>query len=1047
MKLIYRLLLSIMFCFPIYLCKGQDINLAFHQFLPKNTVNTTCIIKDKSGFLWVGSDKGLYRFNGLEFISFQEIYGDSISIANYTIEALYRDRLGWIWVGTQNNGLISFHPMNHTIKTFRNNLDDPKSFPGTKARGFFEDSSGQLWILTTGKGLSLYDRNTETFKIYQTFDDEVQLQKYNHYPLDLHSPYLDLENPNIVWIGSLYGICMFNTQSKIAEYYLPPQPWRLSNGVYEPPKLRGFIRDDSGIFWGVTWGYGLLRFDPRSKDYTIIRCQEKVKNDIYSCLNGVELLSWDDNTLLIYAAGGNGWMLFDKTSYTFTKIEDIPFSNSLPNSPPNDIYIDDKGRKWIATQGSGLIKLLPPQKGIDNYNLNISLIEVLQHPSKEVLYGISRDGILLSIDLMNKQVRSHFVTNPIVPEEHFFRDILFDADERLWIVGFRDLYYFNETTSSIESLKWPEWIQKRKKIGYYYDMVIDDNGVGWLSSQSGGLGQIDFVNKTVQIHTFEEDNPNSLKYGYSFGNLYKDYENRIWGSGKGVFYFDNDKKHFVNYPSPVRAHDDGPSFTMYTEFLMDSTDHLWMPYELNHIALIDPKDSIHIPFQSIEEVRHLPNANVEGIAQDTSGYIWLTSKNGLTRIKISSHEVDHFGTALGLKNLQSINLSQNNELLIAYNKGFYIINPDSLEHNTSTPTPIIDQFNIFDKTYPFDLSNQIKLGYRDNFFSFDFSAIDFDNSDKIEYAYKLEGVDKKWIVTDNRHHASYTNIGGGDYTFKVKCRNICGNWSENIAQLNITILPPFWRTLWFWALISLLILASIYTLYSSRIKKIKREEQLKTEFNKQLAEVEMKALRAQMNPHFLFNSLNAIKFYVLKRSKEKAVHYLNDFSKLIRLVLHNSSQQTISLAQELEALNLYINIERMRFDEGFDYYFNIDKVIDPETIMVPPLIFQPYAENAIWHGLMHKTSGRGRLTLTIKKTGESILCTIEDNGIGRKKAKEAKSKTAQKNKSMGMTITKHRMDISKYLNNMIFDVSIHDLKDDNEAPLGTKVIIEIKFTP
>lgn len=241
----------------------------------------------------------------------------------------------------------------------------------------------------------------------------------------------------------------------------------------------------------------------------------------------------------------------------------------------------------------------------------------------------------------------------------------------------------------------------------------------------------------------------------------------------------------------------------------------------------------------------------------------------------------------------------------------------------------------------------------------------------------------------------------------------------------------------------MILIAILFLLYNYRIQRIKKEEATKTEFNKQLAQIEMKALRAQMNPHFLFNSLNAIKYYVLKENKEKASNYLTDFSRLIRLVLNHSSKQLINLREELESLELYIKIERLRFEEKFDYVIQTSEKISLEEVMIPPLLLQPYVENAIWHGLMHKIEGKGVLSILVEYIDDSIRITIEDNGIGRKKAEEVKSKSAQKHKSMGMRITQSRIHFSKLMSNLSFEVEIQDLEDENGLASGTRVVINM----
>jgi len=229
-------------------------------------------------------------------------------------------------------------------------------------------------------------------------------------------------------------------------------------------------------------------------------------------------------------------------------------------------------------------------------------------------------------------------------------------------------------------------------------------------------------------------------------------------------------------------------------------------------------------------------------------------------------------------------------------------------------------------------------------------------------------------------------------------------------------------------------------LYKWRTNQIRKDEKLKAEFDRQLAEVELKALRAQMNPHFLFNCLNSIKHFIIKNDVQSASDYLSKFSRLMRLTLDNSKASKIGLDREIEALKLYIGLEHMRFENKFDYRIEVDENIPLEEIDVPPLILQPYVENAIWHGLMHKEE-RGELIIHFSRSGHHLRCEIIDNGIGRLQAQKLKSKTATKTKSMGMKITSDRI-TQNIVNGKKAQVEVIDRYLEDQSPNGTMVILQ-----
>lgn len=229
----------------------------------------------------------------------------------------------------------------------------------------------------------------------------------------------------------------------------------------------------------------------------------------------------------------------------------------------------------------------------------------------------------------------------------------------------------------------------------------------------------------------------------------------------------------------------------------------------------------------------------------------------------------------------------------------------------------------------------------------------------------------------------------------------------------------------------------------SRLLEAQHIRQLETDFEQKLADTEMTALRAQMNPHFIFNCLNSIKFYTLENDADKASHYLTKFSRLIRLVLENSRSELVPLKNELEALQLYIELEAMRFKQKVQFSISIAPRIDQRFICIPPLLLQPYVENAIWHGLMHKKTG-GKVTVDVSQPRENLLhIEITDDGVGRDRASELKSKSAGMHKSFGMQITADRIRIINQLYNIQTKAQVVDLVDSFGEPCGTKVILDI----
>jgi tetratricopeptide (TPR) repeat protein len=225
------------------------------------------------------------------------------------------------------------------------------------------------------------------------------------------------------------------------------------------------------------------------------------------------------------------------------------------------------------------------------------------------------------------------------------------------------------------------------------------------------------------------------------------------------------------------------------------------------------------------------------------------------------------------------------------------------------------------------------------------------------------------------------------------------------------------------------------------LERLEKEQKLSA-YKSRTVDLEMMALRAQMNPHFIFNCLNSINRFILKNETEAASDYLTKFSKLIRLILQNSQVKSVCLENELEALRLYMDMEVSRFEHRFDYQIICDPDLEIEHIEVPPLVIQPYVENAIWHGLMHK-GDKGQLLIELHQEDKTLFCQITDDGVGRKRAAELKSKSASKNKSLGMKITEHRLELINALNDKATTVEVTDLVDSSGEACGTSVLLKI----
>jgi len=255
------------------------------------------------------------------------------------------------------------------------------------------------------------------------------------------------------------------------------------------------------------------------------------------------------------------------------------------------------------------------------------------------------------------------------------------------------------------------------------------------------------------------------------------------------------------------------------------------------------------------------------------------------------------------------------------------------------------------------------------------------------------------------------------------------------ASFSFKIVPPFWRTWWFITLVVLAVFGLTIFIMQYRISQVNQKLALENA----LAESERKALRLQMNPHFVFNALDAISGFIFQNNAKEAVRYLGSFAKLMRITLESSRETVVPLQNEIQLLKNYIDLEQLRFNNKFQYFITVDDEVDVYDVQLPPMLLQPFVENAILHGLRNKEGEDGKLEISFLEADDHLVCTIEDNGIGRKKSAELN--VGKNKKSLATSITKERIELlSKSLGERV-TFSIVDLENDMGEAMGTKVVI------
>jgi len=478
----------------------------------------------------------------------------------------------------------------------------------------------------------------------------------------------------------------------------------------------------------------------------------------------------------------------------------------------------------------------------------------------------------------------------------------------------------------------------------------------------------------------------------------------------------------------------------------DGAGRLWVTAFGGGLSLYHPETD---DFTSITMKEGLPTTSVVGVLDDEQGRLWISTNAGLVLYDPEKGQVLRVydeGDGLQSKEFsyKALFKASDGELFFGGIYGLNSFYPSKLKDNPYIPPIAITSVRIFDREVRSEMfdGDTIEITYDENFLSFEFAALDYTNPSKNRYAYMLEGVDRDWVNCGSRRYVSYTNLDPGVYQFRVKGSNNDGLWNEHGASITLRILPPWWMTTWFRVTAGSIGLILVTLGVVLRVQAIRRKHLLE----RRILESQLQALRSQMNPHFVFNSLNSIQYLILHSDEYSASEYLSKFARLVRIILDNSRRPSISLDKEVESLLVYLELESLRFEGQMEYSLEISPELMSEEYHIPSMLIQPYVENAVRHGIRHKESG-GRVTIAIAQREDSLYCTIEDNGVGRKRALELKRRSGIQHESVGMSTTKERLDILNAGREKSISVKVTDLYDMTETPCGTRVELCIPISP
>lgn len=930
------------------------------------------------GNLWIGTQSGISRFNSKTFVNFSMDDG----LADNVISQVIIDDSSRLWAIT-SSGISRYDNGGFISYYFAENqrVNDVISI-------------GEQLILATNTALISFDGSQ--FKTLFSSDK-----------LTLKIRALELLEDGSLICGTNEGLFILKDK-KLNTFPLH----NLTDLNISDIKLRGPHLILS------TFNAGIFLYNLQSDLY------------IQYTVQGIPVRSLYVDEVSIWAASNFGVIEIrnEKESY-FTE------DNGLSINSIKTVFKDIEGNLWIGTYGKGLLKFLGT--AVTSYTAQDGLssdiiMAISEYKNGSFAFGSYDKG--LTIDNKNGAYLIYNNDNGLIHNSVWATFI--DDEDRCWV----------GTTSGLQCFKNGRFIELAitKQVNSKIRNIVAHQGniyfagvAGLWRLKNGELTQIN-IGKSIDIN----------KVDFTSDRI-------VLATREGLYcqYLDSINEPFMEINLKE---------SNINSVAVDQFDNIWAG-TINGLYIIMPTLKARL-FEL--DRNNYKSKNVMGIIRDRYDRMWVSTTHGLF-MAVSKNPfvgpivLNQYTLSEGLidmeSNLNALFEDSEGKIWLGTSSALVRINPrlNPVLFSYSLPKLSVTGLRLFKE--PFNYANydigelmltgvpkSITLPHTKNHLTFDFIGVNNKNPEKVYYTYRLLGAEDKWSSLTQENNASYSFISPGTYEFQVKSANKNLEWTEPVV-VSITITPPYWQRWWFITLVVLAIIGLIYLFFYVRIAGVKQKkdnERLVSE-NK-LRNLEQQSLNASMNRHFIFNSLNSIQYFINSSDKRSANKYLSSFAKLIRKNLDSSTQANflVALNEEIERIELYLTLEKMRFNEKFDYMLKIDPDIDTEMIQVPSMILQPFVENSIIHGVLPK-SEKGIITIEIREEHNCIVFEVIDNGVGIDSSLKTKDVAEGDHKSQGMEITANRIDLLREINGDQLMIIGPFQINENGVSTGTKVIIKL----
>lgn len=1011
---------------------NKDIatNNVSNSYLSSNIV--TAIAQDENGMMWFGTRRGLNSFDSYTFEEYNQIDG----IINATITDIMP--IGdTLFVGTEK-GLCIYNIRNKETTNYFSETD-PLILPDNHIYSFSEPVNNRITICTKG-GTSVYDLRTKKFyipKINNYFPDyEVRSVEY-------------MEYDDSWWVATSNGLIRYQEENQSLRHFYSVKD--VVETLSDNSLLSLHKIDDHRMFLGTS--DGLCMLDIEKNELRRINLAQ-LTNHQSPKLEISKIITFNDEEIML-STYTDGLYIYNYKNNTATHISKFDRRNAISDNYIFDVFKDDNGSIWVATF-TGLNRF-------ENNLANFTTISVFKNGSVlSINYFIEMDSSNILVGTESGIKAFNIEDESIIDFKTYFKskenyfDSLYvysfflDVDSCLWVGTRNDGLFIYDIKKDVIINVAEKYQIDRLNHAVVREIVRDEFDNMWVSTNQG-LCCIDLNDKSHVFYNNDRNNDKTIPYDDVFDLMLADDVLYVTtGDGLAIYQYDTDDFTTYHLPDSLTEKDIVKNNGLFD--IVDGGDGRYYIGSYSNGMLAFSPDTKTFKTSKREDSFAMM---IYAILPDNNGFLWASTSKGVMKYDLQTKETRMYDVTDGLQGSEftpnAFLRSSNGYVFFGGFNGFNYFKPNEIKLEVRIPKVIISkiQTNAGKKIRYLNHGDTIHLSYNENSFEISFATLNLLRKNMVNYSYMMDNYDDEWMFYKSNHrYVDYNKLRPGTYTFKLKVSNEVNIWMDNPLELTIIIHPAWYQRTWFKIMMILITALAIYMIIRQRtkIRAQKMEQRRKiSELEVQMVQLKQKTLQLQMNPHVIFNTLNSIQQYIINHDAYKAVAYLTSFSRLMRKILNNSNERYIPLSDELEAVNLYLELESMRLGNRFNYEVIVDTELDINNIEIAPLIIQPFVENAIIHGLMPKKENCLLKIEVSKFAEEKLLCVVEDNGVGRQYSEKMKEKSGGTHKSYGMSITRRRLEMLSKISNEDFSVEIIDLYNDENQPEGTRVNIIISY--